>query len=91
MVKKNVIVKKELLTAREVSKFIQIAMAYQSTLFIEYESCRVNPKSLMGMIYLGLRPGMEITIGSKGPDENQAATHLAEYLTGTEMTVEDNS
>ena len=91
MVKKDVIVEKELLSAREVSKFIRIAMAYQSSLFIEYESCRVNPKSMMGMIYLGLRPGMKITIASKGPDEQQAVTHLAEYLTGMDVANEDRS
>ena len=91
MVKKDLIVEKELLSAREVSKFIRLAMAYQSSLVIECESCRVNPKSMMGMIYLGLRPGMKITIASKGPDEKQAAARLAEYLTEPAPVEEENA
>lgn len=80
MTKKDIIVQQELINARETAQFIQTAMQYRSTLCITYQSSQVNPKSMMGMLCLGLRPGMKITISGEGDDENAAVDGLGKYL-----------
>lgn len=80
MTKKELIVQQELINAKETAQFIQTAMQYRSSLCITYQSSQVNPKSMMGMLCLGLRPGMKITISGEGEDENTAVDHLGKYL-----------
>ena len=80
MTKKDIIMQKELRGTKETAQFVQIAMRYRSLLCITYQSYRVNPKSMMGMLCLGLRPGMKITISGEGEDENTAVDHLEKYL-----------
>lgn len=80
MVKKDIIIQRELIKTSDAAQCIQIAMQYRSALCIEYESYRVNPKSLMGLLCLGLRPGTRITLTGEGSDENMAVSHLAEFL-----------
>ena len=80
MTKKEFIVQRELISAQETAQFIQTAMQYRSALHITYQSLQVNPKSMMGMLCLGLRPGMKITISGDGNDEQTAVDHLGKYL-----------
>ena len=80
MTKNEIVVRRELTGARETAQFIQAAMQYRSSLCITYRSYQANPKSMMGMLCLGLRPGMRITISGEGEDENTAVDHLGKYL-----------
>ena len=80
MTKKEIVVQQELISAQETARFIQFAMQYRSALCITHQSSQVNPKSMMGMLCLGLRPGMKITISGEGDDENTAVDHLGKYL-----------
>ena len=55
MISKKMIVKNENgLGARSVAVFVQIACQYDSKVFVEYDNKKVNAKSIMGMMSLGL-------------------------------------
>lgn len=80
MTKKEIMIQKELSNTKETALFVQIAMQYRSTLCITYQSYQVNPKSMMGVLCLGLRGGELITISGEGDDEEAAVTSLEKYL-----------
>ncbi len=64
------------LHARPATFFIQKANTYKSSIWVEKEDRRVNAKSLLGVLSLGIVKGMTITIIADGPDENQAIEGL---------------
>lgn len=64
------------LHARPATFFIQKANTYKSSIWVEKEDRRVNAKSLLGVLSLGIVKGMTITIVADGPDENQAIEGL---------------
>lgn len=69
----------------EMARFVQIANQYTSTLYIELDdNCRVNAKSIMGMMNFLAEDGQEVTIKAQGEDEADAAEALAACLTGKE-------
>ena len=55
-----------------IAMFIQTASQYDSRVYIEVENKKVNAKSIMGMMTLGLAAGEEITVSAAGDDEQQA-------------------
>jgi catabolite repression HPr-like protein len=63
-----------------IALFIQTASQYDSTVYVESENKRVNAKSLMGMMTLGLSKGESITVIANGEDETQAIEHIEKYL-----------
>lgn len=63
-----------------IALFIQTASQYDSTVYVESENKRVNAKSLMGMMTLGLSKGEKITVIANGEDETQAIEHIERYL-----------
>ena len=69
------------LEARPVAMLVQIAGQYESHITVVYKESRVNAKSIMGMMSLGLARGEEITIITDGPDEEDAIKGIEEYLT----------
>ena len=64
------------LHARPATFFIQKANEFKSTVWIEKEERRVNAKSLLGVLSLGIVGGTEIKIISDGSDENTAVDEL---------------
>lgn len=80
MKEKELTVQKELINTNEAAQLVQIAMQYQSSLRITYQSYQVNLKSMMGMLCLGLRAGEQITISAEGDDEDTAVARLDKYL-----------
>lgn len=68
------------LEARPVAMLVQVASQYESNIYVELESKRVNAKSIMGMMTLGLSTGEQITITADGEDEDQAITDIEKYL-----------
>lgn len=68
------------LEARPVAMLVQVASQYESNIYVEIESKRVNAKSIMGMMTLGLSTGEQITITADGEDEDQAITDIEKYL-----------
>ena len=45
-------------------------------------SRRVNAKSIMGMMALGLSNGSELYVSAEGEDEEAAITAISDYLLG---------
>ena len=69
------------LKARPVALLVQIANQYESNIYVvEDENKKINAKSIMGMMTLGLSAGEEITILAEGEDEVKAVSHIEEYL-----------
>jgi catabolite repression HPr-like protein len=72
------------LEARPVAMLVQIASKYASTVYIETQGKKVNAKSIMGMMSLGLGNGEEVTVVTDGTDEQEAIKEMLEYLGGTQ-------
>lgn len=64
------------LHARPATFFIQKANSYQSTVFVEKEDRRVNAKSLLGVLSLGIAQGMTVKLIAEGLDEAEAMDGL---------------
>ena len=81
MISKNVTVTNPVgLHARPATFFIKMANEYRSSVWIENDSRRVNAKSLLGILSLGIVSGTEITIVADGPDEDDAVAGLEALL-----------
>ena len=63
-----------------IALFIQTASQYDSRVYVEVADKKVNAKSIMGMMTLGLAAGEEITVSAAGADEQQAIEHIERYL-----------
>lgn len=70
------------LEARPVALLVQIASQYESNIHVEYENKRINAKSIMGMMSMGLSEGKEINILIDGKDEEEALNDIEKYLCG---------
>ena len=64
------------LHSRPATFFIQKANAYKSSVWVEREDRRVNAKSLLGVLSLGIVKDMTVTILADGPDEKEAVDGL---------------
>ena len=64
------------LHARPATFFIQKANSYKCSIWVEKEDCRVNAKSLLGVLSLGISQGTEITLIADGQDEAEAVEGL---------------
>ncbi len=69
------------LETRPVAILVQMASQFQSEVYIESENRRVNAKSIMGMMTLGLDTGAEVTVSTNGSDEQEAINCIEAYLT----------
>ena len=67
--------------ARPATLFIQKANSYKSSVLIEKGEKRVNAKSLLGVLYLGIDKDTTITLITDGPDEVEALEGLCELVT----------
>lgn len=68
------------LHARPATFFIQKANEFKSVIWIEKEDRRVNAKSLLGVLSLGIVKGTTINIIADGVDEIQAVDTLADLI-----------
>ena len=68
------------LYARPATFFIQKANEFKSSIWIEKEERRVNAKSLLGILSLGIVGGTSIRIIADGADEQQAVDALVELV-----------
>ena len=76
---KDVLVQNQVgLHARPATFFIQKANEFKSSIWVEKEERRVNAKSLLGVLSLGIMGGTKIIAG--GPDEEQAVEELVKLV-----------
>ena len=76
-VKKDVLVQNQVgLHARPATFFIQKANEFKSSIWVEKDERRVNAKSLLGVLSLGIVGGTSIDIIADGSDEQEAVDSL---------------
>ena len=68
------------LHARPATFFIQKANTFKSSIWVEKEDRKVNAKSLLGVLSLGIAQGMTITLLADGSDEDEALQGLADLV-----------
>ena len=70
------------LHARPATFFIQKANEFKSGIWVEKDERRVNAKSLLGVLSLGITKGTTITLLADGSDEKEAVAALSELVSG---------
>lgn len=81
MYTREITVKNEVgLHARPATYFIQKANEFKSAIWVEKEERRVNAKSLLGVLSLGIVQGTAITLIADGADEKEAVDALADLI-----------
>lgn len=81
MVVKEIAVENQVgLHARPATFFIQKANEFKSSIWVERDESRVNAKSLLGILSLGVMGGTTIKIIADGADEQEAVDSLANLV-----------
>jgi phosphotransferase system HPr (HPr) family protein len=68
------------LEARPVALLVQVASQYECSIYVVSNDRRVNAKSIMGMMSLGISSGEAVTVTAEGPDEQAAIDNIEKYL-----------
>ena len=76
------------LEARPVAQLVQVASQFNSEIYVEVGKKKVNAKSIMGMMTLGLDAGEEITLSANGEDEDAAMSSI-ERISGASVLRSD--
>ena len=81
MITKEVVINNQVgLHARPATFFIQKANEFKSSIWVEKEERRVNAKSLLGVLSLGIVKGTTVTIIADGADEDAAIETLSALI-----------
>ncbi|MBQ8310602.1 MAG: HPr family phosphocarrier protein [Clostridia bacterium] len=68
------------LHARPATFFIQKANTYKASIWVEKDERKVNAKSLLGVLSLGIAKDMTVKLIAEGQDENAAIAGLVELI-----------
>ncbi|MDI9510288.1 MAG: HPr family phosphocarrier protein [Clostridiales bacterium] len=68
------------LEARPVALLVQVASQYECSIYVESDEKKINAKSIMGMMSLGLAPGAKVFVTADGSDEEEAINDIEKYL-----------
>jgi len=78
---KDVVVQNQVgLHARPATFFIQKANEFKASIWVEKEERRVNAKSLLGVLSLGIAKDTVITLIADGADEQEAVAALKDLI-----------
>ena len=81
MISRSITIKNSLgLHARPATFFIQKANSYKCSIWVEKDDSRVNAKSLLGILSLGVSKDTTVTVIADGADEENAVNGLAELV-----------
>lgn len=81
MISKEVVVQNQVgLRARPATFFIQKANEFKSSIWVEKDERKVNAKSLLGVLSLGISRGTKVTIIADGVDEENALNALVNLI-----------
>lgn len=72
--------------ARPATILVQTATKFESDIELEYNSKKVNLKSIMGVMSLGVGKGAEVTIYADGKDDAEAIEAISETLSSEGLT-----
>ena len=67
-----------------IAVLVQVASQYDSTVYLQVGTRKVNAKSIMGMMSLGLDAGEKVTVIVDGTDEKEALADIEKYLSTAE-------
>ena len=70
------------LHARPATFFIQKANEFKSSIWVEKDERRVNAKSLLGVLSLGITKGTVVTLMADGVDEKEAVEAICTLVSG---------
>ena len=65
---------------KQATYFIQKENEFRSSIWIEADDRKINAKSLLGVLSMGITTGTEITLVAEGPDEEAAVKSLSAML-----------
>ena len=81
MILRDVIVRNQVgLHSRPATFFIQKANEFKSSIWVEVEDRKINAKSLLGVLSMGITKGTTVNIIADGADEEEAVKALSEML-----------
>ena len=81
MYNKEIIVRCESgLHNKQVTYFVQKANEFKSSIWLESDDRKMNAKSLLGIMSLGVVTGATVTLSAEGPDEEEAVNALETLL-----------
>ena len=69
------------LHARPAAMFVQITSRYNSNVTLQKDNEKVNGKSIMGILTLGVQPGARVVLEIEGEDAQEVCNELEELLT----------
>ena len=79
--RKSVTVKmSDSMEATPIAHLVQLANQFNSQIYFEMDTKKVNAKSIMGMMSLGLDAGESVTVSIEGEDEEEAMKSIEAYL-----------
>ncbi|MDR2547472.1 MAG: HPr family phosphocarrier protein [Lachnospiraceae bacterium] len=78
--KKAVIGLESGLEERPIAVLVQKASKFDCSVYLVSDNKKVNAKSIMGMMGMGLRSGESVMIVTQGVDEVEAADEITAYL-----------
>ncbi len=83
MIQKSIRIKLDTgLEARPVAMLVQVASQFESSVYINADNKKVNAKSIMGMMSLGLDSGEDVIVTAEGRDEEAAVAEIENFLSG---------
>ena len=65
---------------RQATYFVQKANEFNSSIWIESDNRKMNAKSLLGIMSLGIVTGATVTLSAMGPDAEEAVSALEVLL-----------
>ena len=65
---------------RQATYFVQKANEFECSIWIESDNRKMNAKSLLGIMSLGIITGSTVTLSAMGPDAEAAVTALEALL-----------
>ena len=88
MLRKSIVVNRpQGLEARPIAELVQVASRYESRVYLEHGTRRVNAKSIMGMMSLQASAGEKVDVTVEGTDEVTAMKEIEAFLCNGKLNV----
>lgn len=68
------------LHARPAALFVSTATKFKSEIMLQKGEKKINAKSILAVLSLGITKGADVTISAQGPDEEEAVGSLTELI-----------
>jgi catabolite repression HPr-like protein len=80
VIKEIEIAKADNFTAKDAQNIAAFAMRFDSEIYFEWKSRKINAKSIMGVISMTLKSGDKLIIIAKGSDDTKALSEMESYF-----------